>query len=251
MAIKVNIHNSSYNQKPLLSEVRPKKESKIKIFTSDMTESNANLKEKTDNKKYLLGFGIALGVAALGIAAACIIKKLPNFLSKKNITKNCNDNLSAELEAALQNTEEKCKLPNNFPHTITNKNGIKLINVDDSYLIYDTNGKEIGSCSLDDGKSLLVTEMLDGAPDSWIVNGKLKPFLEVSSIFIHSKKGDGRKTMQAIYELSTKLGYEGRIHVEQLDEANGFYTKLGFTNDGEMSRFFTPTKESLAKLYKA
>ena len=159
----------------------------------------------------------------------------------------------AQLEASMQDADFSVVIPENFPERI-NKNGIELVkNNNGEYDIYDENGSNVGYCVITDGKSVDVVEHLDSEPKTWSdENGNLKPYLEIGSIFISDNqgKGVGRKTIQTLYELSNELGYEGRIHLEQFEEANGFYTKLGFLNDGKQSRFFDPTPESLDKLYK-
>ena len=67
-------------------------------------------------------------------------------------------------------------------------------------------------------------------PSNWFVGGKMLPYLDISGISTigNQGKGLGRLAMQELYKLSLKLGYGGRISVESLDEAKGFYSKLGF-----------------------
>ena len=63
-------------------------------------------------------------------------------------------------------------------------------------------------------------------------NGKIKPILSIDFIEIfdnkNQRKGIGRKVMQQLFQKSLELGCEGRITLESLPFAKGFYSKLGF-----------------------
>ena len=129
-------------------------------------------------------------------------------------------------------------------------------------------------------------------------NPKVKPYLDLNYIEITGQKGKGlgRKAVQLLYELSRKTGGEGRIVLDSVPTAAGFYSHLGFDcpiaerikfdniykvclefaqnmkmdartfrglltkygcpskTNGKFNvagiRFFNPTKENLAKLFK-
>ena len=252
MITKIDSLNLISSVTPTISV--PKTNVNIEVFSNNK-ESNTDevsISNKSDNspekkgnnkKNWLIGTGIAFGVIGIGIAAACILKKSPNFLVKKNA------------QTVLATTGKSSGAVNTFPNIIKNKNGIEL-RADNSfykgqYYIHNSKGEYGGNCILSHGLDDIGIMGKEILPDSWVVNGEIKPFLEIGELFIEKHGNNyGRKTMQALYELSLKLGYGGRLSLSQLDTANGFYTKVGFSNDGNIFRFFTPSAESLAKLYK-
>ena len=166
--------------------------------------SNKNsdvISEEKSNKrkKWLIGAGIALGVLAVGIAAAYLVKRTPGFLSGGNtkiklgelenaVGTVANTGESTASTVALSFDEAFAEV-SSFPQRIINKNGIELRNMGGGqYFIYDSAGKRVGDCTLEDGISGMVTRFLDGTPQSWIEGIEMKPFLEIDSILVTSKK---------------------------------------------------------------
>ena len=97
MVPKVDSLNIVSNTKPLSVVSKPEINSKIEVFENKNTKanideidlcnqnSNNQIEEKSDNKKkWLIGAGIALGALAIGITTACVMKKVPEFIAKKN-----------------------------------------------------------------------------------------------------------------------------------------------------------------------
>ena len=97
MAPKVDSLDIVSNTKPLSVVSKPENNSNVEVFENKNTKANIDeidlsnpnnnkqIEEKSDNKKkWLIGTGIALGTLAIGIATACIMKKVPEFIAKKN-----------------------------------------------------------------------------------------------------------------------------------------------------------------------
>ena len=101
MASKVDSLNIVSNTKPLSLENKSVDNSKIELFTTNSIKANVDevnisnqnnseeFEEKADNnKKWLIGAGIALGAVALGVATTYILRKNLNVnLLKKEILK--------------------------------------------------------------------------------------------------------------------------------------------------------------------
>lgn len=67
-------------------------------------------------------------------------------------------------------------------------------------------------------------------PQSWFEDGKILPYLDISEIGTlgNQGRGYGRLAIQELYKLSVKMGFGGRMSLESLETAKGFYSKLGF-----------------------
>ena len=108
-------------------------------------------------------------------------------------------------------------------------------------------------------------------PDSWFIDDKhLKPILEIDGFgtcgfsevddsgnpIVYQGKGYGRAGLQRAYEISLEKGCEGRMEVYATWGAGSFYEHCGFAcmdnkNRGHPGiKYFEPTKENIAKLYK-
>lgn len=88
-------------------------------------------------------------------------------------------------------------------------------------------------------------------PDSW----KGKPVMEIDAFGSTEAQdhGFGRAGLQQCYEKSLELGCEGRIVVHATWGAGSFYEHCGFQSDnlGKPGiKYFEPTPENLAKLFK-
>ena len=94
-------------------------------------------------------------------------------------------------------------------------------------------------------------------PDSWFIgySEQLKPVLEIDgfgTIGYHGR-GYGKAGLQRAYEMSIEHGCGGRIEVHATWGAGSFYEHCGFVgkNKGEPGiKYFEPTKENIAMLYK-
>jgi len=97
LAPKVDSLNIVSNTKPLSVVSKPEINSEIEVFENKKTianideidlsnqNNNKQIEEKSDNKKkWLISAGIALGALAIGITTACVMKKVPEFIAKKN-----------------------------------------------------------------------------------------------------------------------------------------------------------------------
>ena len=122
MAPKVDSLNIVSNTKPLPVVSRPETNGNIEVFKNDAPKhnvdeitiasanSNVEPEEKSDNnKKWLVGAGIALGTGALLLAGILLKKKIPtiankctNLLETKEISKNFITNLTPEQVRKLE-----------------------------------------------------------------------------------------------------------------------------------------------------
>ena len=97
-------------------------------------------------------------------------------------------------------------------------------------------------------------------PDSWFIDDseKLKPVLEIDGYGTLDNQGHGygRAGLQRAYEMSLDKGCGGRVEVHATWGAGSFYEHCGFVGqNGEKNgqpgiKYFEPTEENVAVLYK-
>jgi len=92
-------------------------------------------------------------------------------------------------------------------------------------------------------------------PDSWFMDEKseqLKPVLEISGFATadNAGLGYGRAGLQRAYEMSLQQGCEGRVTVPSTWGAGPFYEHCGFSDGLHGIKYFEPTEENIAALYK-
>lgn len=97
-------------------------------------------------------------------------------------------------------------------------------------------------------------------PDSWFIGDteQLKPVLEIDGFGTVGNQGGGygRAGLQRAYEMSLEKGCDGRVEVHATWEAGSFYEHCGFVGkNGEKNgqpgiKYFEPTEENIAALYK-
>ncbi len=97
-------------------------------------------------------------------------------------------------------------------------------------------------------------------PDSWFIGDteQLKPVLEIDGFgtIENHGKGYGRAGLQRAYEMSLEKGCDGRVEVHATWGAGSFYEHCGFVGkNGEKNgqpgiKYFEPTEENVAVLYK-
>lgn len=97
-------------------------------------------------------------------------------------------------------------------------------------------------------------------PDSWFIGDteQLKPVLEIDGFGTVGNQGGGygRAGLQRAYEMSLEKGCDGRVEVHATWGAGKFYEHCGFVGkNGEKSgkpgiKYFEPTEENVAALYK-
>lgn len=94
-------------------------------------------------------------------------------------------------------------------------------------------------------------------PDSWFIGDTehLKPVLEIDGYGTLDNQGHGygRAGLQRAYEMSLNEGCGGRMEVHATWGAGSFYEHCGFVgkNKGQPEiKYFEPTKENIATLYK-
>lgn len=118
--------------------------------------------------------------------------------------------------------------------------------------------KKIGSCALvivENQKSPRSGQQF--FPDSWFWaknSDRVFPILEVTGLETFQQKGvgNGRLSLQALYELSKNKGCGGRMLVYADFDSAGFYEHCGFKG-GEKGKngfkYFDPTSENLTLLF--
>ena len=90
-------------------------------------------------------------------------------------------------------------------------------------------------------------------PASWFDEaGALKPFLEIEQMNTlgHQGEGYGRKIIQAIHNLSKRLGFEGRVSAESAEYAKTFYSKCGFDIPPSTKEYYDELYKSCLKISK-
>lgn len=97
-------------------------------------------------------------------------------------------------------------------------------------------------------------------PDSWFIGDteQLKPVLEIDGFGTIENQGHGygRAGLQRAYEMSLEKGCDGRVEVHATWGAGKFYEHCGFVGkNGEKNgqpgiKYFEPTEENIAALYK-
>ncbi len=97
-------------------------------------------------------------------------------------------------------------------------------------------------------------------PDSWFIGDteQLKPVLEIDGFGTIENQGHGygRAGLQRAYEMSLEKGCDGRVEVHATWGAGKFYEHCGFSgrngeNNGQPGiKYFEPTEENVATLYK-
>lgn len=98
-------------------------------------------------------------------------------------------------------------------------------------------------------------------PDSWFIGDteQLKPVLEIDGFGTIENQGHGygRAGLQRAYEMSLEKGCDGRVEVHATWGAGKFYEHCGFVGkNGEKNgqpgiKYFEPTEENVAVLYKS
>lgn len=90
-------------------------------------------------------------------------------------------------------------------------------------------------------------------PANWFDEaGTLKPFLEIEQMNTLGRQGEGygRKIIQAIHNLSKRLGFEGRVSAESAEYAKTFYSKCGFDIPPSIKQHYDELYESCLKIAK-